>query len=69
MSTVEQLEQTLALAATLGYHVRQEWLGGTAGGACEFGGRRVLFIDLALSPAEQLEQARTALVPPARAAA
>jgi hypothetical protein len=47
----------LNVAERLGYEVRQDWLGGTGGGGCEIRGRKVLFIDLALSPAEQLELA------------
>lgn len=56
MRTVEMLEQSLEVAQNLGYRIRHEWLGGSGGGACEFGGRKWLFVDLALSPDEQLEQ-------------
>ena len=41
MHTVDLLEQACALAEQLGYRTRQEWLGGSGGGACEFGGRKV----------------------------
>ncbi|HTN76953.1 MAG TPA: hypothetical protein VL096_16960 [Pirellulaceae bacterium] len=61
MHTVELLEQSLALAERIGYSVRHEWLGGTGGGACEFGGRKWLFVDLALNAIEQLEQVKEAL--------
>ncbi|MCA9173242.1 MAG: hypothetical protein KDB14_02020 [Planctomycetales bacterium] len=61
MHTVELLEECLAVAKQLGYHVRHEWLGGVGGGACEFGGRRWIFLDLGLNASEQLEQAATAL--------
>jgi hypothetical protein len=61
MHTVELLEQALALSEWLGFVVRQDWLGGVAAGACEVKGRRWLFVDLALSPAEQLEQVLAAL--------
>jgi hypothetical protein len=61
MHRVEMLEELLALAAQLGYTVRQEWLGGRGGGACEIAGRRYLFIDLALNVTEQLAQAAEAL--------
>ena len=61
MHTVELLEQACAIAEQLGYQTRQEWLGGTGGGACEFGGRKWIFIDLALSVFEQLEQVTDAL--------
>ena len=56
MRTVELLEEICAAAETLGYGIRHEWLGGGGGGACEFGGRKWLFIDLALNVEEQLDQ-------------
>jgi len=62
MHTVELLEIAIAEADKLGYEVRQEWLGGTGGGRCEFAGRRVIFIDLALNSAEQLDQVIEALL-------
>lgn len=43
------------------YSVRHEWLGGSGGGACEFSGRKWIFVDLALSIDEQLEQLMLAL--------
>lgn len=61
MHTVEMLEQLTALAGQMGYVIRQEWLGGSGGGACEFGGRRYIFVDLALSALEQLEQVAAVL--------
>lgn len=61
MRTVELLERSLQLAQELGYQVRHEWLGGSGGGACEFGGRKWLFVDLALTVDEQLEQVCGAL--------
>lgn len=61
MHTVELLEQALSAAETLGYGIRLEWLGGTGGGGCEFGGRKWIFVDLALSTLEQLEQVAAAL--------
>lgn len=61
MRTVELLERTLEQAQKLGYQIRHEWLGGSGGGACEFGGRKWLFVDLALTVDEQLEQICTAL--------
>ncbi len=63
MHTVELLEQALDAAVRLGYTVRQEWLAGSGGGGCEFRGRKLLFIDLDLDPAEQLDQALDALRP------
>lgn len=61
MHTVELLEQSLALAERLGYSIRHEWLGGTGGGACEFGGKKWIFVDLALNVVEQLDQVTEAL--------
>jgi hypothetical protein len=61
MHTVELLEQCCEIARQLGYQIRQEWLGGSGGGACEFGGRKWIFIDLALTADEQLAQVTQAL--------
>jgi len=61
MHTVELLEQAVDLARRMGYLVRQEWLGGIGGGGCELGGRKVIFIDLALGPVDQLDQVLCAL--------
>ncbi len=61
MHTVELLEQSLELAEQLGYKIRQEWLGGTGGGACEFSGQKWIFVDLALNTVEQLDQVSSAL--------
>jgi hypothetical protein len=56
MHTVELLEQAIALAGRCGFVVRQDWFGGSAAGVCEFQGRRWIFIDLALTHREQLDQ-------------
>jgi hypothetical protein len=56
MHTVELLQDALRSAERLGYQVRHEWLGGGGGGACEIQGQKWLFVDLALGPADQLEQ-------------
>lgn len=61
MHTVEMLDEAIRVAERMGYQIRQEWLGGTGGGACEFGGRRWLFVDLALNAVEQLDQVTGAL--------
>ena len=61
MHTVELLSECLTVAQRLGYKVRQEWLGGIGGGACDFGGHRWIFVDLGLNANEQLEQAASAL--------
>jgi hypothetical protein len=60
MHTVDLLATGLAAAQRLGFRVRQEWLGGT-GGACELRGQKWLFLDEALSPAEQLDVVLEAL--------
>jgi hypothetical protein len=62
MHTVELIEQACALAVELGYEIRQEWLGGIGGGACEFAGKRWIFIDLSLTAVEQLDQVTQALL-------
>ncbi|MGD0654023.1 MAG: hypothetical protein ABSA16_06740 [Thermoguttaceae bacterium] len=56
MHTVEILEHGLDLASRLGYQIRQEYLGGNGGGGCVLKGRKIFFLDLALDPAEQLDQ-------------
>jgi hypothetical protein len=61
MHTVELLDQAIRLATDCGFVVRQDWFGGSSAGACEYRGRRWIFIDLALSPAEQLGQVVDAL--------
>jgi hypothetical protein len=61
MHTVDLLDEAVALAAKLGFGVRQDWFGGTQAGACELDGQRWIFIDLALTPRDQLEQVLDAL--------
>ena len=61
MHTVELREQALAVSQQLGYQIREEWMGGSGGGQCEFAGRKWIFVDLALSTVEQLEQIAEAL--------
>jgi hypothetical protein len=56
MHTADLLDQALRAAAQLGYGVRQEWLGGSGGGGCEIKGRKWIFVDLALSLPDQLDQ-------------
>jgi len=55
MHTVDALQASLELAQRAGYEIRNEWLGGSGGGGCEINGRKLLFLDLALGPLEQLE--------------
>ena len=61
MSIITQLEQSIESARQQGCDVRFDWFGGTGGGICQVNGKKVLFIDLALSPVEQLERVRLAL--------
>jgi hypothetical protein len=56
MHTVELLQDAIEVAEQLGYRIRHEWLGGAGGGACEFGGRKWIFVDMALNTVEQLDQ-------------
>jgi hypothetical protein len=62
MHTVELLEQALKVSEQLGYGIRHEWLGGSGGGACEFAGKKWIFVDLALNAVEQLDQVAKALL-------
>ncbi len=56
MHTVEMLGHGLDAISRLGYQIRQEYLGGNGGGGCELKGNKIFFLDLALDPAEQLDQ-------------
>jgi hypothetical protein len=56
MHTVELIEEAVSLATRAGYRVRAEWLDGIGGGGCEINGRKVIFVDLALGPVDQLAQ-------------
>ncbi len=62
MSVVDLLEQTIAVAWRHGYVIRREFIGGMVGGACEFGGKKWIFVDLSVSHLDQLDQVRTALL-------
>ncbi len=61
MDTVELLDASLAALDQAGYQVRMESMDGAGGGACEINGRKCLFLDLTLTPQEQLEQVVDAL--------
>lgn len=61
MHTVDLLEEAVATALRLGYKLRQDWLGGSGGGGCEIKGQKWLFLDLAQSPTDQLDQVVDAL--------
>lgn len=61
MHTVELLQEALETARGIGYDVRQDWLGGDGGGHCLVRGRRMLLLDMAQTPDEQLEVVADAL--------
>lgn len=61
MHTVDLYEATKKFAEGIGYQVREENLGGIGGGACEVAGRKCLFVDIAMSSVEQLDQIVTAI--------
>ena len=61
MHTVELYERAKQLAAQVGYHVREENLGGSGGGACTVAGRRCLFVDITMTAPEKLDQILDAL--------
>ena len=56
MHTVELLDYLLTVARQLGYQIRREWLDGQGGGCCEFANQQWIFLDLALTVPEQLDQ-------------
>jgi hypothetical protein len=56
MHNVELYEAAKSLADSLGYQIREENLGGIGGGACEVAGRKCIFVDIATSSVEQLDQ-------------
>lgn len=55
MPTLDLVNEALRLLQECGYTIRQEWLDGTLGGRCILKGQKIFFLDLALSPEEQLE--------------
>ena len=61
MSIIQQIDQLVDIAEQLGYRIRYDYFGGTGGGVCEFSGNKWLFLDLALSSAEQLDLLKTTL--------
>ena len=61
MHTLDLLDYMIDLARRLGYEVREEWLDGTVGGACELKGQRILFVDLSLAPLDRLDQLASSL--------
>jgi len=61
MHTVEMVKEAIGLARRAGYRIRQEYLGDSLGGGCEFGGQKWIFLDISLGPADQLDQILEAL--------
>lgn len=61
MRTLERMERAIAIAEQIGLPVRYEYLGGVTGGICEIAGKKWIFVDLALSPDEQLQQVTQAI--------
>lgn len=61
MTDVERLERACEEARRRGIEVRLELLNGATGGMCEFGKRKWIFIDLAASVKEQLDQVLSVL--------
>jgi hypothetical protein len=61
MHTVQLLDEALDAARRLGYEIRQDWLGGNGGGHCLVRGRRMLLLDVAQPPDEQLDIVADAL--------
>jgi hypothetical protein len=61
MDSVELLEEALNAARAIGFEIREEWFGGSGGGACVVRGQKILFLDLNLGPRQRLEQALAAL--------
>lgn len=61
MFQVELLYAAIAVAEQLGYAVRYENLGGQGGGLCELKGKKLLIVDLAQGPMEQLDVVIAAL--------
>ena len=61
MHTVQLLNEALDAARRVGFEVRQDWLGGNGGGHCLVRGRRLLLLDVAQSPDEQLDIVADAL--------
>jgi hypothetical protein len=56
MDSVELLEEAIRAARQVGYEIREDWLGGSGGGACVVRGRKMLFLDLSLGPRQRLDQ-------------
>lgn len=60
-SIVQRLKTRIAEAKSLGFQIRNEWLDGLESTWCELGGVKILFLDLSISAAEQLQQVDAAI--------
>ena len=61
MRTLELLDYLTELARRLGYEIREEWLDGQGGGACQIKGQKILFVDQSLPPSERVDQVARSL--------
>ncbi len=61
MPSVGLLKEALRLLEACGYTIRLECLDGSPGGVCVVKGQKFFFVDVRLSPQEQLEVALKAL--------
>jgi hypothetical protein len=61
MNSVELLEEAMDAARRVGFDVREEWFGGSGGGACVVRGKKLLLLDLNLGPRDRLLQVVEAL--------
>ncbi len=61
MQTVKLTEEAIHTLESMGYGIRHEYMGGIGGGGCEIGGKKWVFLDLALNAEEQLAQLLDAL--------
>ncbi len=59
--TVDLLEEALQVAQRQGYSVRRQWMAENLGGPCRIGDTNVLYINLSLPAAEQLQHALLAI--------
>lgn len=60
-NVAQRLRQRLNEAKALGFEVRSELFDGESANWCILGGKKVLFLDLAASTSEQLQQIEDAL--------
>ncbi len=59
MNSVELLEEAVDAARRVGFQVREEWFGGSGGGACAVRGQKLLFLDLNLARASDFSKSWT----------